>query len=67
MYKQKMNEILSKELTRQEFLKAGGVLILSILGLPALLDALQRSFSANKKLPTAKNIGTGYGDRPYGK
>jgi hypothetical protein len=69
MYKQKVQEILSRELSRKEFLRAGGVLALGVLGLPALLDTLQKAFSSGnqKKLPPQRDLGSGYGDRPYGK
>ena len=69
MYKQKVQEILSRELSRKEFLRAGGVLILGVLGLPALLDTLHKAFSSGsqKKLSQSRGLGRGYGDRPYGK
>lgn len=71
MYKQKLDEILSSELSRKEFLRAGGVLILTLVGLPALLETLHKNFSSKGRKPnlgaSSKNLANGYGARPYGK
>lgn len=69
MYKQKLDDILSQEMSRQDFLRASGMLMLTLMGLPALLQSVSKLFgSPHKQKPlTDQNSSGGYGGRAYGK
>ena len=68
MYKQKIDDILAQEISRQEFLKASGALVLTLLGLPALIASVTKLFGPQPKhKPLAQSQASGYGGRAYGK
>lgn len=66
MYKDKMDTILTHEVTREEFLKAGFAVIFSIIGIPALINAITGALKNKKTLSNDKASG-GYGSTPYGR
>lgn len=55
------SELLSKEMTRKEFLVHVGMLLLIITGISGLLKTLSDPHLANHTKPT-----TGFGSGPYG-
>lgn len=67
MYKQKLEEVLNQEISRQDFLKASGVLMLTLMGLPALMSSVGKLFAPQKHKTLAKSSSNGYGGRAYGK
>jgi hypothetical protein len=56
-------QLLEKEITRQEFLKILGLIILGVVGLPQIVALLQHSMGP-KTLSSKTN--RGYGSNPYG-
>jgi hypothetical protein len=68
MYKQKLDNLLQQELTRQEFLKAGGAILLTLVGLPTIINTVTKAFSSNPQPKLqSKQQSQGYGVRPYGR
>ncbi|MEO8863194.1 MAG: hypothetical protein ABI354_02630 [Candidatus Saccharimonadales bacterium] len=61
----KTQELLDKELDRQDFLKMSGLVVLGVIGLPQFLALLHRSVDVKPPSihPTSS---AGYGARPYG-
>lgn len=67
MYRKKIDEVLSQELTRTEFLKVAGGIGLTLLGLPTIINPVTKAFTHEKKATTKKMLSSsGYGSRPYG-
>lgn len=56
------NQLLTKELTRQEFLLHLGLLFLAITGISSLLRTLSDPNLTNKQYTSARRFGAG----PYG-
>jgi len=69
MYKQKVTEILNHEMSRQDFLKASGVLMVTLMGLPALMHSIAKLFSTQQpsQQPLQNIQANGYGGRAYGR
>ncbi len=67
MYKKKIDDILTQEISRGEFLKAGGAIILTVIGLPSIVNTVTKAFSGSEKKTTKRVSSTGYGGRPYGR
>lgn len=65
MYKNIPQQILSKEMTRREFLRMFGLIILGLVGLPQLLSLLHRSSGLQAPAPQRVSA-MGYGARSYG-
>lgn len=55
-------QLLSKRLTRKEFLLHLGLLLLALTGISALLNTLSNSNLTDKQQKTARRFGAG----PYG-
>ena len=58
-----LEELLSKKMTRREFLLYFGTLIVAIVGIPGILNKIENVFSGKK--PAADNTTT-FGTGPYG-
>lgn len=68
MYKKTINTLLSQEISRKDFLKAGGVIIISLIGIPSLLNTISKAFSGHGRQTSTLGQATGgYGARSYGK
>lgn len=68
MYKQTVDKILNQEISRKDFLKAGGAIIISLIGIPTLFNTITKAFSGH--VNDSKHIAqsaSGYGVRPYGR
>jgi hypothetical protein len=54
-----VKELLDQEMTRKEFLKKTGLIVLALLGVPAMISVLTPGAHNKGKLP-------GYGMQDYG-
>lgn len=54
-------QLMSKEMSRKDFLKYGGSVLLALVGITGLINALTQMSGTQS---TKKN---GYGDNPYGR
>jgi len=60
-YKQQIDGIMSRDVSRGDFLKYVGVAMLSLVGFVGFLKNLHEVVPSDKK-----NSGSGYGGSPYG-
>lgn len=68
MYKQRVDQVLNQEVSRKDFLKAGGAIIISLIGIPALINTITKAFSGDiHKAHKLGQTSSGYGARPYGR
>lgn len=58
-----LNDLLQKDISRQEFIKYLGVGFLALIGVTSLLNNL----SALHPSHNSKKVSHGYGDRAYGR
>lgn len=68
MYKQKIDEILNQEISRKDFLKASGAILITLIGIPTVINTITKAFSGSthdsRKIAQTTS---GYGGRSYGR
>lgn len=59
----KLNALLEQEMSRKEFLRLAGVILLSIVGVTSTLNNLRAVQTSTQQV----KAGSGYGFSPYGR
>lgn len=66
---QQLQQILSKEMNRKEFLQHIGLFMVGVVGITAVINQFSQlsRYQPGKKTASLQSNSNGYGNRPYGR